>query len=140
MYLKFVMWNINSCINLSYMNNYFVRIVRTQKRTPRFSVTEYHALNVLHCNKTSINRFSIHHRSIIIKVSKKGNLSDCNNWRGITLLSVLGNGKVLCLVLLRRLEHQVDAHLGEEQAAFRKRRSCNNQFLTLRQCFSTLVA
>ena len=34
----------------------------------------------------------------IIKIPKKGDLTDCNNWRGITLLSV--PGKVSCSIIL----------------------------------------
>ena len=36
---------------------------------------------------------------IIIKIPKKGDLSDCNNWRDITLLSV--PGKVFCRIILQ---------------------------------------
>ncbi|KAI8493868.1 hypothetical protein Bbelb_282150 [Branchiostoma belcheri] len=42
---------------------------------------------------------------VIVKLPKKGDLSDCNNWRGITLLSI--PGKVFCAVLLRRLKKAV---------------------------------
>ena len=34
----------------------------------------------------------------IVKIPKKGDLTDCNNWRGITLLSV--PGKVFCSIIL----------------------------------------
>jgi len=37
-------------------------------------------------------------QGIIVKVEKKGDIGDCNNWRGITLLSV--PGKVFCTILL----------------------------------------
>ncbi|XP_078619529.1 uncharacterized protein LOC144886675 [Branchiostoma floridae x Branchiostoma japonicum] len=67
---------------------------------------------------------------IIVKLPKKGNLSDCNNWRGITLLSI--PGKVFCAVLLRRLKKAVDCKLREEQAGFRSNRSCTEQIFTLR--------
>ena len=66
---------------------------------------------------------------VIVKVPKKGNLSDCNNWRGITLLSV--PGKVFCKVLLNRLK-DIDVYLREEQAGFRSGRSCSEQIFTLR--------
>ena len=33
-------------------------------------------------------------KGVIVKLPKKGNLEVCNNWRGVTLLSV--PGKVLC--------------------------------------------
>ena len=62
-------------------------------------------------------------RGAIVKLPKKGNLSDCNNWRGINLLSL--PGKVFCSVLLNRLREHVDSRLREEQAGFRKRRSCS---------------
>ena len=60
---------------------------------------------------------------------KKGNLSVCNDWRGIALLSI--PGKVLCSVLLNRLRGHVDSRLREEQAGFRKGRSCIEQIFTL---------
>lgn len=61
---------------------------------------------------------------------KKGNLGDCNNWRGVTLLST--PGKVFSSVLLQRLKTEVDNILREEKASFRKGRSCSEQIFTLR--------
>ena len=61
---------------------------------------------------------------------KKGDLSNCNKWRGITLLSV--PGKVLCATLLNRVKDDLDKRLREEQAGFRSGRSCSEQILTLR--------
>ena len=46
---------------------------------------------------------------VIVKLPKKGDLTDCNNWRGITLLSIL----------LETLRQSIDIHLREEQAGFR---------------------
>ena len=40
---------------------------------------------------------------IIIKLPKKGNLSDCSNWRGITLLSI--PGKVVSMILLNLMKN-----------------------------------
>ncbi|KAG6939596.1 hypothetical protein G0U57_000750, partial [Chelydra serpentina] len=36
---------------------------------------------------------------VIVKIPKKGILSDCNNWHGITLLSV--PSKVLCKIIIQ---------------------------------------
>ena len=69
-------------------------------------------------------------QGMIIKLPKKGDLGNCNNWRGITLLSV--PGKVFCTVLLNRLKGALDSRLREEQAGFRPGRSCSEQILTLR--------
>ncbi|KAM3602017.1 uncharacterized protein V6R79_022977 [Siganus canaliculatus] len=69
-------------------------------------------------------------RGVIVTLPKKGNLADCNNGRGITLLSI--PGKVFCSVLLHRLTDKVDNILREEQAGFRKGRSCSEQIFTLR--------
>ena len=49
---------------------------------------------------------------VITKLPKKGDISDCNNWRGITLLSI--PGKVFCTVLLKRLQSAVDKRLREK--------------------------
>jgi len=55
---------------------------------------------------------------IIIPLPKKGDLTDCNNWRGIMLLSV--PGKVFSRVLLNRMKSAVDQLLRQEQAWFRQ--------------------
>lgn len=51
---------------------------------------------------------------VIVTLSKKGNLGDCDNWRGITLLSIPGKvfssefqkGKVLRGTDLHSTQHQ----------------------------------
>ncbi len=53
---------------------------------------------------------------VIVKRPKKGDLSDCGNWRGVTLTQVAL--KVFCRILLNRMETVVDAMLREEQAGF----------------------
>ena len=67
----------------------------------------------------------------IICIPKKGNLKDCDNWRGVTLLSV--PGKVYCQMILNRIRDFVDEKLREEQAGFRPKRSCAEQIFTLRR-------
>ena len=66
----------------------------------------------------------------LIKISKKGDLRNCDNYRGISLLSV--PGKVLNRVVLERLRVAVDPNLRENQAGFRKGRSRTDQIATLR--------
>ena len=75
---------------------------------------------------------------IIVPLPKKGNLSDCNNWQGITLLSV--PGKVFACVVLERIQKAVDTNLRQEQAGFRPGRSCNDQIFTLRQIIEKATA
>jgi len=64
-------------------------------------------------------------KGIIIPLPKKGDLTDCNNWRGIALLSV--PGKVFSRVLLNRMKSAVDQVLRQEQAGFRPGGSCMDQ-------------
>ncbi|VDP61499.1 unnamed protein product [Schistosoma curassoni] len=66
----------------------------------------------------------------LIKIPKKGDLSKCKNYRGITLLSI--PGKVFNRLLLNRMKDAVDAQLRDQQAGFRKDRSCTDQITTLR--------
>ncbi|KAL0165193.1 hypothetical protein M9458_040946 [Cirrhinus mrigala] len=67
---------------------------------------------------------------ILIKLPKKGDLSSCNNYRGIMMLSV--PGKVLNRVLSERMKEAVDAKLRDQQAGFRRYRSCIDQIASLR--------
>ena len=69
-------------------------------------------------------------KSILVPIPKKGDLSDCSNYRTISLIN--HTGKVLLTVLLNRLKSQLDPYLSEEQAGFRKDRSTVHQILTLR--------
>lgn len=69
-------------------------------------------------------------QGILVKVPKKGDLSDCDNWRGIMLLCC--PVKVFCRVLLNRFEKKVDETLRNAQAGFRSGRSCVDQINTLR--------
>ena len=61
-------------------------------------------------------------KGLLVKLPKKGDLSLCNNWRGITLSSI--PSKILCSVILQRIK--------TEQAGFRQERSCIDQIATLR--------
>lgn len=71
--------------------------------------------------------------SIITPVFKKGDRSDCNNYRGISLLSV--GYKVLSNILLFRMNPYAEENLGDYQAGFRRNRSTTDQIFTLRQVY-----
>ena len=66
----------------------------------------------------------------LVKLPKKGDLHDCKNFRGISLLSV--PSKILNRVILERLREAVDTRLRDNQAGFRKGRPCADQITTLR--------
>jgi len=65
----------------------------------------------------------------LIKLPKKGDLSNCSNYRGITLLSVAGN--VFNRIILERMKGEIDPWLRDEQAGFCPNRSCTDQIATL---------
>lgn len=81
--------------------------------------------------------------ALIHPLHKKGSKTDPNNYRGISLLPIAY--KILSKALLNRLEPQVDQHIGEYQAGFRKGRSCIEQIwnlktiLHIRRCRNTTV-
>ncbi|XP_065450154.1 uncharacterized protein LOC135983272 [Chrysemys picta bellii] len=75
---------------------------------------------------------------VIVKISKKGTLSDCNNWRGITLLSV--PSKVLCKFIVQRILEGVNSVLRKEQAGFWKGHGCTDQIFTLRNIIEQSLA
>jgi hypothetical protein len=67
---------------------------------------------------------------IIVKVPKKGDLGNCNNWRGINLLNVIS--KVFYRIILNRVSTIIDLKLRPEQAGFRPNCSCVDQINSLR--------
>ncbi|KAI8508065.1 hypothetical protein Bbelb_143050 [Branchiostoma belcheri] len=68
---------------------------------------------------------------VVVCIPKKGNLAECDNWKGVTLLSI--PGKVYCHAILNRIRDAVDEELREQQAGFRPKRSCAEQIFTLRR-------
>ena len=66
----------------------------------------------------------------LIKLPKKGDLSNCTNYRGITLLDV--SGKVFNRAFLNRMKDEIDTKIRDQQADFRKDRSCVDQIATPR--------
>ena len=67
----------------------------------------------------------------IIPIHKKGNRKDCNNSRGIALLSV--PGKVFTRIILNRIKDNIDKVLRENQCGFRQGRGCTDQIFLIRQ-------
>lgn len=50
----------------------------------------------------------------LVKLLKKGDLTQCSNWHRITLLSI--PSKVLARIILERLKNALDKRWGQEQA------------------------
>ena len=69
--------------------------------------------------------------SVLVPVPKKGDLSSCDNWRGISLLDVVG--KVVARILQDRLQHLAEEELPESQCGFRKERGCSDMIFAVRQ-------
>uniref|UniRef100_A0A034VWX2 LINE-1 reverse transcriptase-like protein n=1 Tax=Bactrocera dorsalis TaxID=27457 RepID=A0A034VWX2_BACDO len=67
---------------------------------------------------------------VITLLPKKGNLSECKNWRGITLLSMVN--KIIAHIIHKRLSDSLMHGLRKEQAGFRPHCSCVDHINTLR--------
>jgi uncharacterized C2H2 Zn-finger protein len=70
----------------------------------------------------------------IVPLFKKGDKEVCDNYRGISLLSI--PSKVLAKVLYQRIERRVEPKLHEAQCGFRKGRGCVDQLFNLKQFMS----
>jgi hypothetical protein len=71
-------------------------------------------------------------RAVIVPLYKgKGDKGNCRNYRGISLLSVVG--KIYAGILVERVRRVTEELIGEEQGAFRSGRGCIDQIFTLKQ-------
>ena len=68
---------------------------------------------------------------IITLYKNKGERSDCNNYRGISLLSIVG--KVFARVILIRLQKLAERVYPESQCGFRSKRSTVDMIFSIRQ-------
>ena len=69
--------------------------------------------------------------AILIPTAKKGSLKCCDNWRGISLLEVVG--KVVARVVQNQLQKPAEKLLPESQYGFRKGRGCNDMVFTIKK-------
>jgi hypothetical protein len=67
--------------------------------------------------------------SIIVPFYKKGDKTDCSNYRGISLLST--SHKILSNTLLPKSSPYVDESIGDQHCGFRRNRSTTNQIFAL---------
>ena len=65
--------------------------------------------------------------AILIPIPKKGDLSHCDNWRGISLLDVIRQN--VARILQEKLQKVAENELPESQCGFGKGRSCANMIL-----------
>ena len=67
----------------------------------------------------------------VFPVPKMGDLQNCDNWRGISLLDVIG--KVFGRIIQERLQHIAENILPESQCGFQKGRGCCDMILVAQQ-------
>ena len=69
--------------------------------------------------------------SISVPIHKKGDKTDCNNCRGISLLPI--TYKILSSILLSRLTPYADEIIGDHQRWFRRNRSTTDHLFGIHQ-------
>ena len=76
-------------------------------------------------------------RGLIVKLPKKGDLTRCGNWRGITLIPT--TAKIMGKIIVQRLAKEVDKHMRDEQAGFRAGRGTTEQIFILRNILEQAI-
>jgi sorting nexin-29 len=69
--------------------------------------------------------------SVIVPIYKKGDKTDCSNYRGISLLST--TYKILSNILFSRLTPYAEEIIGYHQCGFRRNRSTTDHIFSIRQ-------
>jgi len=90
---------------------------------------EIHKLMISVCNKEELP--DEWKESIILSIYKKGDKTDCNNYRGISLLPT--TYKVLSNILLSRLTPYGEEVIADHQCGFRHSRSTTDHIFCIRQ-------
>lgn len=67
--------------------------------------------------------------SVFVTIHKKGDLTNCDNYRTIALISHAS--KILLNIILNRLQNILDQEIAEEQAGFRKGKGTRDQIFNL---------
>ena len=69
--------------------------------------------------------------SIIVPIYKKGDQTDCSNYRGLSISST--TYKILSYILLSRLAVYAEEITGDHQCGFRRNRSTSDHIFCVRQ-------
>ena len=69
--------------------------------------------------------------AVVVPIPKKSDLKQCDHWRGISLLDMVG--KVLGRIIQGRLQVIAENILPESQSGFRKKRGCAHMIFVARQ-------
>ena len=69
--------------------------------------------------------------ALLVPIPKKGDLTQCDNWRGISLLDVVG--KLFTKVVQVRLQRVAEEVLPDSQCGFRAGRGCADMVFCTRQ-------
>jgi hypothetical protein len=69
--------------------------------------------------------------SVIVPIYKKGDKTDCSNYRGISLLSA--TYETLSNILLSRLTPYAEEIIGVHQCGFRRNRSATDHIFSIHQ-------
>ena len=86
---------------------------------------------LLQCWRSGDVPQELRNAKIVTLYKNKGDKGDCNNYRGISLLSI--TGKVFARVILKRLQTIAERVLPESQCGFRAGRSTMDMIFSLRQ-------
>ena len=73
----------------------------------------------------------------IVPIHKKGSRMECTNYRGISLMSVVG--KVFARVLNVRVKGLTERSVMEEQGGFRSGRGCVDQVFAVKQVIQKMI-
>ena len=76
-------------------------------------------------------------KGLMVKLPKRGNLTDCDNWRGITLIPVIV--KIFGSAIINRIRVGVDNKLRNEQAGYRQGRNTTEQIFVLRNIIEQVI-
>ena len=101
-------------------------LIKAGGRTIRFAI---HKLIIYSWNKEELP--DEWKESIIVPIQKKGDKTDCNNYRGISLLPT--TYKILSNILLSRLTPYAEEVIGDHQCGFRCNRSTIDHTFCIRR-------
>ena len=70
--------------------------------------------------------------SIIIPIYKKGDKTDCSNYRGMSVLQTTRTYRILSNILFSRLTPYAEEIIGDHQSGFRRKRSTTDHIFCIR--------